>query len=147
MLQCWTAYLLPSSSPGRMSQSPPLPTADDVGPRPGKGLHFIRFWHSKFSTCFTEVLPYRSGHAAGRYAKGSWCGASRAGARRRLNNFCFSPVMLSVVSQQSLPHCWEMPRRSAPSFLLGLFHVAELTSAFVLPRLVWPFPSGNAESV
>lgn len=38
-----------------------------------------------------------------------------------------------------------MPRRSRLSFLLGLFHGAELPSAFVLLRLVWSFPSGNAE--
>lgn len=47
----------------------------------------------------------------------------------------------------STPDCWEMPRHSGLSFLLGFFHIAELTSAFVLPRLVWPFPSANAESV
>lgn len=47
----------------------------------------------------------------------------------------------------SIPDCWEMPRHSRLSFLLGLFHGAELPSAFVLPCLVWSFPSGNADSV
>lgn len=52
-----------------------------------------------------------------------------------------------MVSQQSIPDCWEMPRHSHLSFLLGLFHGAELPSAFILLRLVWSFPSGNVFDV
>lgn len=99
-----------------MSQSPPVPMADDVGPRPGEGLYFIPFWLSELSTCFTEVLPYSSALPAGQYVKGSWCGVSR-----RRNNFFFLFIMLSMVSQPSLPLiAGKCP--DALVFLLGSFH-------------------------
>lgn len=130
-VKCWTAYLLPSSS---RIQPPPLPTADEVGPTPG--LLCIRFWHSEFSTCVTEVLPYSPGYPAGWDVKGSWCRA-----RRSWNHFCFLSVMLSVVSQQPLPLIARKCRDTLvfPSSW-DCFHIAEPTGVFVPPRLGWPFP-------
>lgn len=106
------------------------------GPDQAKDCTSSDFGTASLALALQRFLPYSSGHPAQPYIKGSWCGASRAEARRRQNNFCFLSVMVSVVSQQSQPHCREMPRRSGLSFLLGLFHVAELTGAFVLLRLV-----------
>lgn len=77
----------------------------------------------------------------------SSCGAARKGqlvlgqqgrARRRLNNFCFLPVMLSVVSQQSLPL---IARKcsDAPVFPSS-WDCFVLTGAFVTAVFVVAFP-------
>lgn len=104
----------------------PIPTAARAGhkgPTPGERLHFSRSWHREFSTCFAEVFPYSSGHPATGYVKGSWCGASRAGVGQgKMESFLFLVRdALHGFPTVSIPDCWEMPRCSRLSFLLGLF--------------------------